>query len=475
MSKNTFNAYLVLDKRRTKSDGTYPIKMRIVINRRSFHIALGHSVDERYWNEKKEQISTHAKTVGNVNRLNNKLLNEKKLIRDRLLELDESQGLETLSLAEIKSQLTGDGEAGTHLLEFFNTVITEEEIKKRIGNARVYKMVRDSITSFLKGEDIPMVKVNVDWLIEYETWYLSRFHSKKSNEKNSVNGLSVNLRTLRALLNNAIKREILSSESYPFKKYSIKNQKTKKRAVKLNVLEALKEYQPVSPNQQKAKDYFFISYYLMGISFVDLAFLQVKNIVDGRVEYERKKGGRLYSIKITPPLQTLLDKFLPGKKDEDFILNVIKEQVGRHLYNNVSFKNGVIEYFTEGDDQPRRFKVSDTMKVQIMEKREDKERQEFLLNLVFIQELKKQYKNVRDELKRYNDNMKVIGQACGVKHKITSYVSRHSFATIAKFKGVPVPIISQALGHESLDTTETYLAEFDDDVMDKYNEMIIGE
>ncbi len=213
----------------------------------------------------------------------------------------------------------------------------------------------------------------------------------------------------------------------------------------------------------------------MGASFVDLAFLQVNNIVNGRIEYKRKKGGRLYSIKITPPLQKLLDKFLPGKNGDDFILNVIKENVGRHLYSNVSFKSGIIEYFAEGDDQPRRFKVSDTLKTHIEEKREGKERQAFLLNLVFTEELKKQYRNVRDELKRYNDNMKVIGQACGVNHKITSYVSRHSFATIAKFKGVPVPIISQALGHESLDTTETYLAEFDDEVMDGYNEMIIGE
>lgn len=467
MSKNTFNAYLVLDKRRTKSDGTYPIKMRIVINRRSFHIALGHSVEEKHWNENKEQVSTHSKTVENVNRLNNKLLKEKNLIRDKLLELDELQGLETLSLTEIKSRLTGGSKVEPHLIEFFNTIITELEISGNVGNARVYKMVRDSISNFLGKEDIPLTQVTFKWLTKYETWFLS--------SGNSVNGLSVNLRTLRALLNKAIKREILSSESYPFKKYSIKNQKTKKRAVKQSGLEAIKEYQPVSPNQQKAKDYFFISYYLMGASFVDLAFLQVKNIVGGRVEYKRKKGGRLYSIKITPPLQTLLDKFLSGKKDEDFILNVIKEQVGRHLYNNVSFKNRIVEYFTEGDDQPRRFKVSDSMKAQVMEKREGKERRAFLLNLVFTEELKKQYRNVRDELKRYNDNMKVIGQACGVNHKITSYVSRHSFATIAKFKGVPVPIISQALGHESLDTTETYLAEFDDEVMDKYNEMIIGE
>jgi len=463
----TVSAKIELDKRNQKKDGTYPLKLLVVIDRKPIRIPLGYSIPENDWNEKTQAVKATSKIVENTTRLNAKFQKEKTQALEKITQLIDNGQLTGMSLPEIRARLVGKAKVEPHLLEFFNAIITELEISGNVGNARVYKMVRDSISNFLGKKDIPLTQVTYKWLAKYETWFLSG--------GNSVNGLSVNLRTLRALLNKAIKREILSSESYPFKKYSIKNQKTKKRAVKQNGLDAIKEYQPISPNQQKAKDYFFISYYLMGMSFVDLAFLQVNNIVNGRIEYKRKKGGRLYSIKITPPLQKLLDKFLLDKKDDDFILNVIKEKVGRHLYNKVSFKNGIIGYFAEGDDQPRRFKVSDTLKTHIEEKREGKEQQAFLLNLIFTEELKKQYRNVRDELKRYNDNMKVIGQACGMNHKITSYVSRHSFATIAKFKGVPVPIISQALGHESLDTTETYLAEFDDEVMDKYNEMIIGE
>lgn len=463
----TVSAKIELDKRKQKKDGTYPLKLLVVIDRKPIRVPLGYSIPENDWNEKTQAVKATSKIVENITRLNAKFQKEKTQALEKITQLIDNGQLTGMSLPEIKARLVGKAKVEPHLLEFFNTVITEEEIKRSVGNARVYKMVRDSISNFLKKKDIPLTNVTYKWLEKYELWFRS--------SGNSLNGLSVNLRTLRALLNRAIKREILSSESYPFKNYSIKNEVTQKRAVKLDRLEAIKEYQPATPNQQKAKDYFLISYYLMGISFVDLAFLQVKDIVEGRIKYKRKKGGRQYSIKITPPLQKLLDKYLEGKTSEDFIFSIVKEKVEKSLYTNVILKQGFIEYQVKGDDRTRRVKAPEALQTMINEKQQGKERQEFLANLAFVEELKKQYRNVRDELKRYNDNMKLIGQACGIGHKVTSYVSRHSFATIAKFKGVPVPIISQALGHESLDTTETYLAEFDDEVMDKYNEMIIGE
>ena len=156
----------------------------------------------------------------------------------------------------------------------------------------------------------------------------------------------------------------------------------------------------------------------MGTSFIDLAFLRMSSIKNERIEYQRKKMGKLHSIKITPPLQALLVKYCKDKSGDDFILPVIKS------------------------DDPA-----------------------------------EQYINVKDELRRYNRRLKEIGELCEIEIPLTSYVARHSFATIAKFKDVPVPIISQALGHRhsNMETTETYLSQFDDDVMDAYNDLVIGE
>lgn len=317
-----------------------------------------------------------------------------------------SEEIAQLDLNGIKSQITGKGDE-TFLIEFCNTIINELEQTKKIGNARVYKTMRNSVQAFLKSKDIPLQQITYKWLKKYEAWYLGR--------GNSTNGLSVNMRTLRALINRAIRRQFLSKEAYPFENYSVKNEKTKKRAITQSDIEKVIRFEPKTQRETRAKDYFLMSFYLMGASFIDLAFLKVSDIKNGRVEYRRRKTGKLHSIKITSPLQTLLDKYLDGKNSDDFILNVIKSK-----------------------------------------------------------DAKKQYINARDELCRYNRSLKEIGEACGIEHLLTSYVARHSFATIAKFKDVPVPVISQALGHSNVEITEVYLAEFNNDVMDKYNEIILG-
>ena len=191
-------------------------------------------------------------------------------------------------------------------------------------------------------------------------------------------------------------------------------QKTRKRAVSQTDILLLREFQPTTQRQQRAKDYFFISFFLMGASFVDLAFLKVSNIVNGRIEYKRRKTGQLHSIVISSVLEELLAKYLSGKGKEDFVLNIIKS------------------------DQPGQ-----------------------------------QIVNVRDELRRYNRTLKEIGQLCGVEAPLTSYVSRHSYATIAKHKGVPTAIISEALGHISEEVTQIYLDSFHKDVLDRYHQQII--
>ncbi len=465
MSKNTFNAYLVLDKRRGKSGNLYPIKLRVVINRKSFHIAQGCSIKEEYWIEDKEEISNKWKGVANVTRLNNKLLKEKSTARDKLLELDEAVGLDALTMMEIKNRVTGKVDA-TYLIGFFDLIITELEIAGKVGNARVYGLVRDSIANFLHHKDIPLTKVTHAWLKKYEVWFLGK--------GNRVNGLSVNLRTLRALINKAIKRNVVPSTNYAFANYSIKKEPTKKRAIKKGGIEALTQYNPVTAKQERAKDYFLMSYYLMGASFVDLAFLKIENIREGRIEYKRKKVGKLYSIKITQPLQEILDKYLDGKNSDDFILNVIRNKVNRGLYKHIRIEDEFIKYEISGVEVTQRIAVTAELKKHLTQYNLGRERQEFLAQLVLTNESKKQYRHVRNALRIYNNTMKVIGEACGISSDITSYVARHSFATIARNKGIPVPIISQALGHSDLKTTEVYLAEFDNDLMDRYNEEIIG-
>lgn len=398
---------LFLDNRRTKKDGTQSIKLRLTINRKTIEWSIGYSISPKYWHEKNQAVKSNCPQVGNTTRFNNFLQKEKSKAIEKVISLNDSGELNTLSLKDIKNRILNKRDT-IYLIEFCNEVIAEMIQAGKVGNARVYKTMRNSVNTFLKEKDIPFRLLTYKWLKKYEAWYLGR--------GNSVNGLSVNLRTLRALLNRAIKQGVANKENYPFENYSIKHEKTKKRAIKKEDIEKLKNYEPQTDRQTRAKDYFFMSFYLMGASFIDLAFLKVSDIRDGRVEYRRRKTGQLHSIKITESLNEILTKYLQDKKDNDFILNVIKAK-----------------------------------------------------------DVKKQYIQARDELRRYNRSLKEIGQSCGIESNLTSYVARHSFASIANNKKVPLTVISQALGHDNPKTTEVYLSAFNNDTMDDYNELIIGD
>lgn len=396
---------LILDTRSKKKDGTHPIKLRIVHNRKTHHLSLGYSVAAKEWDDTAQKIKSNCKRFSNITRINALLHRDKQQALDLFARLQDEGRLDTLSSTEIKAMLANK-ETEVMTLAFGEEIIAQLRQAGKHGNARVYDTMLRSVRSFAKDKDFPLKQISYRWLKKYEAWYLSR--------GNSLNGLGVSLRTLRALFNRAIKQKLIASDYYPFRDFQIKKESTRKRALKEAELKTLLQFEPKTDRQQRAKDYFFISFYLMGASFSDLAFLRVSNIQNGRIVYKRRKTGRLHNIMITPALQSLLDRYLQGKSGDDFILNVITTT-----------------------------------------------------------EARKQVVQVRDELRRYNRTLKEIGKLCGLTTPLTSYVARHSYATIAKYKGVPTAVISEALGHSSEEVTQVYLDSFETEVLDQYHRIII--
>ncbi len=399
------SANIILDTRYKKKGDVYPLKLRVVHNRKPFDLPLGFNIPRKDWDVKGQKVKSSCQTIENVTRFNALLNKEKAKIQDVLVKLQDEGKLDTLSLDGVKAFVSRKS-TEVMTLAFTEGMIAQFQEAKRFGNARVYDTMLRSVRNFAKGRDFPLKQITYGWLKKYETWYLSK--------GNSMNGLSVNTRTLRAVFNRAIKEKLISKEYYPFADYSIKIEATRKRAISAADIDLIKQFQPTTDRQERAKDYFLLSFYLMGASFVDLAYLKVRNMIGGRIEYKRQKTGRLHSIPLSAPLQAILDKYLPGKQKDDYILNVIKT------------------------DDP-----------------------------------KKQVINVRDEMQRFNRSLKEIGILCGIEAALTSYVARHSYATIAKYKGVPTAVISEALGHSSEEVTQIYLSSFDKEVLDKYHTIII--
>jgi integrase len=159
-----------------------------------------------------------------------------------------------------------------------------------------------------------------------------------------------------------------------------------------------------------------LSFYLRGISFTDLAYLKHSNIIDGRIEYRRRKTHKNYSVKLFPEAESIINQMnVPGS---DYLLPIIPIGV------------------TEDSIRAKRI--------------------------------------IQQCIKTTNKYLKKLSAECGLLNSIQTYTSRHSFATIAKRMGYSNDLVAESLGHEfGNKITNIYLDTFDTDVLDSMHQHVI--
>lgn len=242
---------------------------------------------------------------------------------------------------------------------------------------------------------------------------LVSFEEYLQGKGRTVNAISFHMRTLRSVYNKAIKEGVAHQELYPFKDYQVKREKTSKRAIIKGDIAMIKQLDLTDqPDLDKARDYFLFSFYTRGMAFVDIAFLKVKNIVGDRLTYSRSKTNQKFTIKLTDQCFSIIQKYNDLKDRESFIFPIIINPEGN------------------------------------------------------------QYTQYRNGMRLTNKKLKIVGEMIGLEIPLTTYVSRHSWATIAKRSGIPTAIISEGLGHETERTTQIYLDSFENQVLDDANDLI---
>lgn len=394
-----------MDTRRKRKNGMCPIILRLSHHRKTIAISTGIAAPPEFWNEKSREIKKTYKGVSSVARLNNLLTKKKTKIRDGINDLEENGRLEGLSINDLKQTLMKPT-ISISFFEYGQRLIEEMKEANRFGNAETYKGALGALKNFHKKETLRFEEMTYAYLKRFET-----AHLKKGN---SLNGLSAYMRTFRAIYNRAIHQELVTADHYPFRKYKIKNEPTAKRAISKDKIKRILDLTlvPDSPLFH-SRNYFLSSYFMNGISFIDMAFLKIGNIVDGRIKYRRQKTARPYNIKVTRQLSSILDYYLKDKSKMDYIFPIIKR--------------------VETQDQ---------------------------------------YKDVKWGRKRYNKRLKEIAELCGIEEHLTSYVSRHSMATNLILNDVPINAISKMLGHSDISTTEVYIKNLPTQIMDEYQERL---
>ena len=226
-----------------------------------------------------------------------------------------------------------------------------------------------------------------------------------------MNTISFYMRILRAVYNRAVEKG-LTEQQNPFRHVYTGVDKTVKRAIPIKTIKALKELDlSIKPSLDFARDMFLFSFYTRGMSFVDMAFLRKKDLHNGILTYRRRKTGQQLTIKWEKCMAEIVAKY-PEDKTE-YMLPIIK----------------------------------------------DKENE------------RKQYDNA---LHLVNYRLKDLSKMLKLQRPLTMYVARHSWASAAKVKNVPLSVISEGMGHDSEATTQIYLASLETSVVDKANKMILG-
>lgn len=235
------------------------------------------------------------------------------------------------------------------------------------------------------------------------------YESYLKNKGLCPNSSSFYIRAIRAIYNKAVYRG-LAVQTFPFKDVYTGVDKTVKRALRIELLKKIKNLH-LSGNMQFARDIFLFSFYTRGMSFVDIAFLKRNNLVDGVLHYRRRKTGRLISVKWEGCMQDIVDKY--GDAESQYLLPLICENAT---------------------------------------------------------DIRQSYLNAAHTINR---NLKTIGKMLSIKASLTMYVARHTWATLAKSNDIPIYIISESLGHESIKTTQIYLASVDNVAVDNANKILL--
>lgn len=288
--------------------------------------------------------------------------------------------------------------------ELFIERIQELKDAKRLGYAESHETVYHSLLNFNGHLDIYFSEIDKEWLQKYEAWL--------RNIGNKENTIGIRFRTLRAVYNIAMEKQFVKSEYYPFRSYKVSklHQDTAKRALTKNDVLEIINYQAQFKKcryRQLTVDLFAFSYFMGGINFKDIAFLKEDNIIDNRLSYIRRKTKQL----ITLPLQAQAIE----------IINKYKSTNNPYLFPILSSQS-----LTESQQRNR----------------------------------------IRQVAKSVNRNLKAIGEELNLPIDLTTYVARHSFATVLKRSGVNTSIICEAMGHSSEKVTQIYLDSFENEQVD---------
>lgn len=373
-------ASLYLDLRAVKDGSPGPIKVRVFHKGKAFMLPTSISVMADEWMD--GVIIGHPRAKQWNNFLKLRMLD----IKSELIRLEVEGKLSSMTPEELKKKLlllVGTVEADDTPNDLFWPIFQEyKDSQKNAGTKTIYTQTESRLKAFdLNIKKRTFNDIDKAWLEKFD-----EFMAMTAPKRNARN---IHLRNIRTVFNYAINTKDLNI-SYPFRAFKIVAESTASRALTIDQIRLLRSYPIEEPHLAKYRDIFMLMTYLRGINAADLFSAKKSDVINGRLEYKRKKTNTFYSVKIEPEAQTIIDKY-SGK---DYLLDIC-------------------DTWSNPTD--------------------------------YLRKMDKGLKKIGPMERKGKGGKKVYA---GILPQLSSYYSRHTFASLGIELHIPIELISESLGHK---------------------------
>ena len=305
------------------------------------------------------------------------------------------------------------------LFQFMNLLIALLLKNGQYRTSLHYRATLNSFKRYRDNKDIALREIDAEVMRSYEAY----LHHTAEVCRNTS---SFYLRILRATYNRAVAKG-LTPQQYPFTDVYTGIAPTRKRAIPTEDVSQIKHLESVkdlTPKEEMARDTFLMSFYLRGISFIDLAHLRKSDLKEGYLHYTRSKTRQRLTIRWEDEMQELLEKYQAQTASSPYLFPFLVDD-GNKSQNTIDKK----------EDEARLYHNAEA---------------------------------------RISYHLRKFGAKIGIKGKLTLYVARHSWATAARDNDISISVISEALGHHSETTTQIYLNSIKSSEVDDANAKILA-
>ncbi len=393
---------VVLRTSKVYKNGCSPLMFRFTHERDTRFVSIGLSVEHHYWNKEAEMLTADCPERADMQSRIDAVLTEYRKRIRRLEALDVPVTFDTLFEKKAVQAV------GITIEQGFEAEIARLELLGKNNSAMKHKYALKVLDGY-KSIKTALEAIDLDYLKGLELYLRQR-----GNKDNSI---ATRFAILKAIYNKAVKEGKVMTKQNPFILFQVGGlwAKTRKRAIGKDDIQRLIDLEIAEGHtteyRRLAKDLFLFSYFTAGMNFGDIARLRYSDVVNGRVSYSRHKTQKLLSFQLVPAALQILEKYgTAGGHGDDYIFPILN----------------IHEHITPQQIFNRLHKV----------------------------------------LRKINRELKVLGKMIGLETPLTTYVARHTFATVLKRSGVSIALISESLGHSDLSTTQIYLDSFENAQID---------